>query len=501
LKKQVQIQRKETNVSVSEYISQQKENDSNGCSLIDNRSSSTLQKKENNTGLSDNLKSGIENLSGYTMDDVKVHYNSDKPAQLNAHAYAQGTDIHVASGQEKHIPHEAWHVVQQKQGRVQPTTAFNGEQINDNIGLETEADVMGEKALNTKTSNPAQLAKKDTTNDAPIQMFNKGVAAFGGLAGFVLAGANPLLGLGMALLGGGIGGMYGDNLFRDEEEPELGANLNLPIIDELDQRNRVAPQEDPLEAINELPELVGVLPIVDELDQRNQIIPQENQLDVINEVPELAANLDQPIVNELEQGNQIVPQENPLEVIDEQINEVRRLNMPNLTNTPTGEFVQGIVEDDYDRLPMNPRHLLVGTDSYEYPNMNMLRPILEDQLLEQEHNRGERELPTFLTGHLYNQAEEFEPERNRQFIRDFINRIPQEGGERTNYRVTLNHNMVNAWITQRRQGESFNDFAQRRYPPREGREYDGTRQEIRDLLNAGFRPTHTNGSKMTLGLN
>ena len=57
-----------------------------------------VRKKENNTGLPDNLKSGIENLSGYSMDDVKVHYNSDKPAQLQAHAYAQGTDIHVASG-------------------------------------------------------------------------------------------------------------------------------------------------------------------------------------------------------------------------------------------------------------------------------------------------------------------------------------------------------------------------------------------------------------------
>lgn len=72
----------------------------------------------NNTGLPDNLKSGIENFSGYSMDDVKVHFNSDKPAQLNAHAYAQGTDIHVAPGQEQHLPHEAWHVVQQKQGRV-----------------------------------------------------------------------------------------------------------------------------------------------------------------------------------------------------------------------------------------------------------------------------------------------------------------------------------------------------------------------------------------------
>src|SRR5690242_8798048 len=30
-----------------------------------------VQKKENSTGLPDNLKSGIESLSGYSMDDVK----------------------------------------------------------------------------------------------------------------------------------------------------------------------------------------------------------------------------------------------------------------------------------------------------------------------------------------------------------------------------------------------------------------------------------------------
>ncbi|MDR7211099.1 DUF4157 domain-containing protein [Flavobacterium piscis] len=110
-----------------------------------------IQKKANNTGLPDNLKSGIENLSGHAMDDVKVHYNSDKPAQLNAHAYAQGSEIHLASGQEKHLPHEAWHVVQQKQGRVKPTMQMKGKvNVNDDKGLEKEADVMGAKALQTK---------------------------------------------------------------------------------------------------------------------------------------------------------------------------------------------------------------------------------------------------------------------------------------------------------------------------------------------------------------
>ncbi len=113
--------------------------------------SSPVQRKENNTGLPDSLKTGIESLSGMSMDHVKVHYNSDKPAQLNAHAYAQGSEIHVAPGQEKHLPHEAWHVVQQAQGRVQPTQQLKGKTpINDDAGLENEADVMGAKALQMK---------------------------------------------------------------------------------------------------------------------------------------------------------------------------------------------------------------------------------------------------------------------------------------------------------------------------------------------------------------
>lgn len=97
--------------------------------------------------LPDNLKKGIEALSGISMDGVKVHTNSDRPAQLNALAYAQGTDIHLAADQEKHLPHEAWHMVQQKQGRVKSTTQLKPKVIvNDNAGLEKEADEMGSKA-------------------------------------------------------------------------------------------------------------------------------------------------------------------------------------------------------------------------------------------------------------------------------------------------------------------------------------------------------------------
>jgi len=106
------------------------------------------EERTNNTGLPNQLKSGIESLSGMSMDHVNVHYNSDKPAKLQAHAYAQGSEIHVAAGQKKHLPHEAWHVVQQAQGRVRPTVQMKGGAgVNDDAGLEHEADLMGPKAL------------------------------------------------------------------------------------------------------------------------------------------------------------------------------------------------------------------------------------------------------------------------------------------------------------------------------------------------------------------
>ncbi|WP_300355592.1 DUF4157 domain-containing protein [Fluviicola sp.] len=125
----------------------------------------TTQLKENKTGLPDNLKSGVENLSGHSLDDVKVHYNSDKPSALQAHAYAQGTDIHVAPGQEKHLPHEAWHVVQQKQGRVQPTRQLKGTtNINDDSALEKEADVMGAKSLSA-----TEVTEKKTLSNSKSQ--------------------------------------------------------------------------------------------------------------------------------------------------------------------------------------------------------------------------------------------------------------------------------------------------------------------------------------------
>ncbi|MFB9278985.1 eCIS core domain-containing protein [Cohnella cellulosilytica] len=137
----------------------------------------------NDTGMPDDLKAGLENLSGMDLSDVRVHYNSDKPARINAMAYTQGSDIHIAPGQERHLPHEGWHTVQQKQGRVRTTRQAKGMPVNDSGDLEREADRMGERAARPSAAasevanasgngSNAALEEADgpaSSADAPIQ--------------------------------------------------------------------------------------------------------------------------------------------------------------------------------------------------------------------------------------------------------------------------------------------------------------------------------------------
>jgi hypothetical protein len=161
--------------------------------------------RANNTGLPNQLKSGIESLSGLSMDDVRVHYNSSQPAQLNALAYAQGSDIHLAPGQERHLPHEAWHVVQQAQGRVRPTTQMkDGVPVNDDVGLEREADVMGSKALEGRQRvvdahhsisvpiETAQSIDRDATNSLGVNVANNDSAPLANGRGSAQRGGNEM---------------------------------------------------------------------------------------------------------------------------------------------------------------------------------------------------------------------------------------------------------------------------------------------------------------------
>jgi hypothetical protein len=145
----------------------------------------------NNTGLPDRLKAGVEKLSGFAMDDVRVHFNSSKPAALQAFAYTQGNEIHVGPGQQRYLPHEAWHVAQQKQGRVKSTLLMKGKAISDDGALEREADHFGRNAdsavarrlqwpaagfAGTMRSSVIQRAPFVTIDDKPVDLGGLSIA-------------------------------------------------------------------------------------------------------------------------------------------------------------------------------------------------------------------------------------------------------------------------------------------------------------------------------------
>lgn len=107
--------------------------------LLKQKAEGAEVQKPNLTGIPTQMKLNFERRSGLSFDDVRVHYNSDKPAQLGALAYTQGNQVHVGPGQEHHLPHELGHVIQQKAGRVRPTRWIGGLPINDQPELEREA--------------------------------------------------------------------------------------------------------------------------------------------------------------------------------------------------------------------------------------------------------------------------------------------------------------------------------------------------------------------------
>lgn len=111
---------------------------------------------ENQTGIPDAVKQRMENSFGTDFSSVRVHPESSKAPEVGALAYTQGTDIHFAPGQFKPdttagqelLGHELAHVVQQAEGRVQPTTEIGGMPVNDSEALEHEADVIGKRVTN-----------------------------------------------------------------------------------------------------------------------------------------------------------------------------------------------------------------------------------------------------------------------------------------------------------------------------------------------------------------
>jgi hypothetical protein len=105
-------------------------------------------------GIPDRLGAAIQ-APGFDLSGVAVHRGSAEPARIDALAYAAGDEIHLGPGQGHHLAHEAWHLVRQRQGRVRPTMRMAGAGINDDPGLEREADIMGQKAANLQPNRMA----------------------------------------------------------------------------------------------------------------------------------------------------------------------------------------------------------------------------------------------------------------------------------------------------------------------------------------------------------
>lgn len=111
-------------------------------------------------GMPEEVQAKMEGAFKTDFSDVKIHADSGKATEVGALAYTQGSDIHFAPGQyhpsdqpgQALLGHELTHVVQQREGRVQPTTQMAGLPVNDDEGLESEADSLGASAASFKLS-------------------------------------------------------------------------------------------------------------------------------------------------------------------------------------------------------------------------------------------------------------------------------------------------------------------------------------------------------------
>ncbi len=131
---------------------------------IQRQTESTTSQSQSNEA---QVKHNVSVLKGQDVTQAKVHYNSSEPAKINAAAYAQGMEVHLAPGQEKHLGHELTHVAQQMGGQVTANRQANNGlvNINDDPKLEQEADQIGAKA-SQGTTLQAKMPQS-TTQEQP----------------------------------------------------------------------------------------------------------------------------------------------------------------------------------------------------------------------------------------------------------------------------------------------------------------------------------------------
>jgi hypothetical protein len=104
-------------------------------------------------GLPGPVKERMESAFGADFSRVRIHEDG-AAGKVGAEAFTRGNDLHFAPGRfqpdtekgQQLIGHELAHVVQQSQGRVSASFQAKGLAINDDAGLEAEADAQGARA-------------------------------------------------------------------------------------------------------------------------------------------------------------------------------------------------------------------------------------------------------------------------------------------------------------------------------------------------------------------
>jgi Domain of unknown function (DUF4157) len=161
------------------------------------------------TAMPEEVGGKMETAFGTDFSSVRIHEGPHAEA-IGALAYTQGTDIHFAPGQyqpgsqrgQELLGHELTHVVQQSQGRVAATTQAKGLAVNDDQGLEREADEMGRKAaagavmsgLGTRNIRPIQrqVVQRQQGPQGAGEATNPGAAASTGGAAAAQSGTDEL---------------------------------------------------------------------------------------------------------------------------------------------------------------------------------------------------------------------------------------------------------------------------------------------------------------------
>ena len=145
-------------------------------------SSSSVAQLESSQKLSNfnkdqSLINGMESVSGVNLSGVSIIRNSSEPEKLNAEALYRNNEVHSAPGKDEHIPHELGHAVQQAKSEVEATTTINGQKVNNDPKLESEADDLGKKALSKSGSSANTIQLKNKLNSTHKNDINQRVEA------------------------------------------------------------------------------------------------------------------------------------------------------------------------------------------------------------------------------------------------------------------------------------------------------------------------------------